>query len=74
MNDQIQFSFSLGSNNTVATASIPGGVSDGNWHSVTVSYFNKVSVEGYPVISFYSCLNPQLNVLLLKATTKSLQK
>ncbi|KAK4875010.1 hypothetical protein RN001_011432 [Aquatica leii] len=37
----IQFSFSLGSSITRATASIPDGVSDGNWHTVTVMYFNK---------------------------------
>ncbi|KAJ8914679.1 hypothetical protein NQ315_017377 [Exocentrus adspersus] len=37
----IQFSFSLGSDVTKVIASIPGGVSNGKWHSVTVSYFNK---------------------------------
>lgn len=40
----VQFSFSLGSSVSKVTASIPGGVSDGNWHKVVVSYFNKVSV------------------------------
>lgn len=39
---EVQFSFSLGSTVTKATASIPGGVSDGDWHTVTVQYFNKV--------------------------------
>lgn len=38
----IRFSFSLGSNVTSTMASLPGRVSDGNWHSVTVHYFNKV--------------------------------
>lgn len=38
----IRFSFSLGSNVTTTVASLPGRVSDGNWHSVTVHYFNKV--------------------------------
>ncbi|XP_066248043.1 protocadherin-like wing polarity protein stan isoform X1 [Euwallacea similis] len=37
----IQFSFSLGSSVTKVVASIPGGVSDGHWHSVIVSYYNK---------------------------------
>ncbi|XP_066994105.2 protocadherin-like wing polarity protein stan [Anabrus simplex] len=37
----IHFSFSLGSNITTTVVSIPGGVSDGNWHSVSVHYFNK---------------------------------
>lgn len=43
VNNRVQFSFSLGSEITKASANIPGGVADGNWHSVTVSYFNKVS-------------------------------
>lgn len=38
----VQFSFSLGSDITRATASIPSGVADGHWHTVAVSYFNKV--------------------------------
>lgn len=38
----VQFTFSLGNGITTATASVPGGVSDGEWHKVTVSYFNKV--------------------------------
>lgn len=43
----VQFSFSLGSQVTKATASIPNGVSDGNWHSVTVNYYNKVHTSLY---------------------------
>ncbi|XP_050305133.1 protocadherin-like wing polarity protein stan isoform X2 [Anthonomus grandis grandis] len=39
----VQFSFSLGSSATKVIASIPGGVSDGKWHSVTVNYFNKTA-------------------------------
>jgi hypothetical protein len=38
----VHFSFSLGSNVTTTVASLPGRVSDGSWHSVTVHYFNKV--------------------------------
>lgn len=38
----VQFSFSLGSSVTKAVAAVPGGVSDGNWHTVVVNYFNKV--------------------------------
>ncbi|KAK9696737.1 Laminin G domain [Popillia japonica] len=37
----VQFSFSLGSTVTRASASIPNGVADGEWHTVTVNYFNK---------------------------------
>ncbi|XP_046828165.1 protocadherin-like wing polarity protein stan isoform X1 [Vespa crabro] len=37
----VQFSFSLGDEVTRASAEIPGGVSDGQWHEVEVSYINK---------------------------------
>ncbi|KAL7299168.1 hypothetical protein TKK_0007766 [Trichogramma kaykai] len=38
---KVQFSFSLGDEITSATAEIPGGVSDGKWHEVQVSYVNR---------------------------------
>jgi hypothetical protein len=38
----IHFSFSLGSNVTTTVATLPHRVNSGNWHSVTVQYFNKV--------------------------------
>ncbi|XP_049833037.1 protocadherin-like wing polarity protein stan isoform X1 [Schistocerca gregaria] len=41
VNGSVRFSFSLGSNVSSALVSIPGGVTDGNWHSVEVDYFNK---------------------------------
>ncbi|XP_044754021.1 protocadherin-like wing polarity protein stan isoform X2 [Coccinella septempunctata] len=41
VNGKVQFSFSLGDKSTQATAAIPGGVSDGNWHTVEVHYFNR---------------------------------
>ena len=40
---QVQFSFSLGADITKVSPSFPGGVNDGNWHQVTVSYLNRVS-------------------------------
>lgn len=41
----VQFSFSLGADVTKVTASLPAtGVNDGKWHTVTVSYYNKVCV------------------------------
>ena len=43
----IRFSFSLGSNITTTVATLPHRVSDGNWHSVTVQYFNKVKILYY---------------------------
>ena len=41
---QVQFSFSLGSVIQRVTAVVEGGVSDGQWHTVTVSYLNRVSL------------------------------
>ncbi|KAK5644385.1 hypothetical protein RI129_005685 [Pyrocoelia pectoralis] len=41
INGNLQFSFSLGGSVTQTSASIPDGVVDGNWHIVTVIYFNK---------------------------------
>lgn len=41
----VEFSFSLGSNITRTRTTIVGGVSDGEWHTVVVSYINKVSFE-----------------------------
>ncbi|XP_066601005.1 protocadherin-like wing polarity protein stan [Prorops nasuta] len=41
IDSHVQFSFSLGDEVTRASASIPGGVSDGEWHEVQVSYVNR---------------------------------
>ncbi|KAK0088102.1 hypothetical protein PV325_013198 [Microctonus aethiopoides] len=41
VNSQVQFSFSLGDEVTRASAKIPGGVSDGQWHEVEVVYINR---------------------------------
>ncbi|XP_064633793.1 cadherin EGF LAG seven-pass G-type receptor 2-like isoform X2 [Lineus longissimus] len=38
---QVQFSFSLGSNITTASAFVKGGVHDGSWHEVSVDYLNR---------------------------------
>lgn len=37
----VQFAFSLGGGVTKAMAQVPGGVSDGEWHTVAVNYFNR---------------------------------
>ncbi|KAK7789529.1 hypothetical protein R5R35_000833 [Gryllus longicercus] len=37
----VHFTFSLGTNVTTTSVTVPGGVSDGQWHSVSVQYFNK---------------------------------
>ncbi|KAL5014373.1 hypothetical protein ScPMuIL_008643 [Solemya velum] len=40
IDNQVQFSFSLGSNITTVTPFIQGGVADGNWHQVKVEFLN----------------------------------
>ncbi|XP_072174166.1 cadherin EGF LAG seven-pass G-type receptor 2-like [Diadema setosum] len=39
IDDQVQFSFSTGSDVTTVTASRVGGVSDGQWHTVLIEYY-----------------------------------
>lgn len=39
----VLFSFSLGTTTTRVSASLPDGVDDGEWHSVSVYYYNRVS-------------------------------
>lgn len=41
IDSKVQFSFSVGDEVTRASASLPGGVSDGLWHKVEVSYVNR---------------------------------
>ncbi|KAK4300812.1 hypothetical protein Pmani_027014 [Petrolisthes manimaculis] len=41
MDGGVVFSFSLGTTITRVSASIPGGVNDGDWHTVFVNYFNR---------------------------------
>lgn len=38
----MQLTFSAGETTTTVTPQVPGGVSDGRWHSVQVQYYNKV--------------------------------
>ncbi|XP_013914168.1 PREDICTED: cadherin EGF LAG seven-pass G-type receptor 1-like [Thamnophis sirtalis] len=40
--EQIQLTFSAGETTTTVAPFVPGGVSDGQWHSVQVQYYNKV--------------------------------
>ena len=44
IDSRVQFSFSLGDEVTRATAAIPGGVSDGQWHEVQVNYINRTVI------------------------------
>ena len=41
---QVEFSFSLGSEVKRVQPLVDGGVSDGQWHKVTVQYLNRVSL------------------------------
>ncbi|CDQ84683.1 unnamed protein product [Oncorhynchus mykiss] len=43
--EQIQLTFSAGETKTVVHPFVPGGVSDGQWHSVQLHYYNKDSLH-----------------------------
>uniref|UniRef100_A0A8C4MVR6 Cadherin EGF LAG seven-pass G-type receptor 1 n=1 Tax=Equus asinus asinus TaxID=83772 RepID=A0A8C4MVR6_EQUAS len=42
VDEQVQLTFSAGETTTMVAPQVPGGVSDGRWHSVQVQYYNKV--------------------------------
>ena len=42
INGQVQFSFSLGANISRVLLDHPASLHDGNWHTVTVNYVNRV--------------------------------
>lgn len=42
--EQVQLTFSAGETTTTVTPQIPGGVSDGRWHTVQVQYYNKPNI------------------------------
>ncbi|XP_078727412.1 cadherin EGF LAG seven-pass G-type receptor 2-like isoform X2 [Lampetra fluviatilis] len=41
VDEQIQLTFSAGEKSTLVTPYVPGGVSDGQWHTVQVHYYNR---------------------------------
>ncbi|XP_058272722.1 cadherin EGF LAG seven-pass G-type receptor 1 isoform X1 [Hemibagrus wyckioides] len=43
--EQIQLTFSAGETKTTVAPFVPGGVSDGQWHSVQLHYYNKDSLH-----------------------------
>uniref|UniRef100_A0A8C4R486 Cadherin, EGF LAG seven-pass G-type receptor 2 n=1 Tax=Eptatretus burgeri TaxID=7764 RepID=A0A8C4R486_EPTBU len=43
---QVQLTFSAGEEATAVSPFVPGGVSDGQWHTVRVQYYNKVRLMG----------------------------
>uniref|UniRef100_A0A8C0QJE0 Cadherin EGF LAG seven-pass G-type receptor 1 n=1 Tax=Canis lupus familiaris TaxID=9615 RepID=A0A8C0QJE0_CANLF len=44
VSEQVQLTFSAGETTTTVTPQVPGGVSDGRWHSVQVQYYNKPNI------------------------------
>nr|XP_051684094.1 cadherin EGF LAG seven-pass G-type receptor 1 isoform X2 [Oryctolagus cuniculus] len=42
--EQVQLTFSAGETTTTVAPQVPGGVSDGRWHSVQVQYYNKPNI------------------------------
>ncbi|XP_069485338.1 cadherin EGF LAG seven-pass G-type receptor 1 isoform X3 [Ambystoma mexicanum] len=42
--EQIQLTFSAGESSTTVAPFVPSGVSDGQWHSVQVQYYNKPNI------------------------------
>lgn len=50
----VVFSFSLGTTTTSVSASIPGGVDDGEWHTATVDYYNRVSRRSLDILTVES--------------------
>uniref|UniRef100_A0A3B3ZJN6 Uncharacterized protein n=1 Tax=Periophthalmus magnuspinnatus TaxID=409849 RepID=A0A3B3ZJN6_9GOBI len=50
IDEQIQLTFSGGETKTTVAPYIPGGVSDGQWHSVQLHYYNKPNIGrlGFP--------------------------
>ncbi|GIX77511.1 protocadherin-like wing polarity protein stan [Caerostris extrusa] len=74
VNSQLVVSFSLGANVSEVTATIPGGVSDGQWHEAELSYLNRtatLSIDGcdmgvavkYGSELNYNCANSVTHVL-----------
>ena len=62
---QVQFSFSLGTDITRVQVSVPGGVSNGNFHEVFISYVNRVSTEELKNIPLSACAKEGKDILLL---------
>ncbi|KAG6928014.1 cadherin EGF LAG seven-pass G-type receptor 2, partial [Chelydra serpentina] len=50
IHEQIQLTFSAGESTTTVSPSVPGGMSDGQWHTVRLQYYNKpvIGKSGVP--------------------------
>ncbi|XP_073940810.1 cadherin EGF LAG seven-pass G-type receptor 1 isoform X2 [Castor canadensis] len=44
VDEQVQLTFSAGETTTTVAPQVPGGVSDGRWHSVQAHYYNKPNI------------------------------
>ncbi|XP_078241394.1 cadherin EGF LAG seven-pass G-type receptor 3 isoform X3 [Pogona vitticeps] len=42
---QVQLKYSTGESSTIVTPYVPGGVSDGQWHTVQLHYYNKPKIS-----------------------------
>ena len=60
---EVIFSFSLGTVTTRVSASLPGGVHDGNWHTVAVEYYYRVSLCTV-TLALVWCLLASLTIVL----------
>ncbi|KAK2529500.1 Celsr3 [Columba guinea] len=47
---QVQLKYSTGESSTVVSPYLPGGVSDGQWHTLQIRYYNKPKVSALGVV------------------------
>ncbi|XP_062825903.1 cadherin EGF LAG seven-pass G-type receptor 3 isoform X4 [Anolis carolinensis] len=45
VDEQVQLKYSTGESSTIVTPYVPGGVSDGQWHTVQLHYYNKPKIS-----------------------------
>ncbi|XP_060622144.2 cadherin EGF LAG seven-pass G-type receptor 3 isoform X3 [Anolis sagrei] len=45
VDEQVQLKYSTGESSTIVTPHVPGGVSDGQWHTVQLHYYNKPKIS-----------------------------
>ena len=50
MDGRLQFSFSMGANSSHVVLQQPHSLADGNWHTVTVDYVNRVKTSANQIV------------------------
>ncbi|KAH0630148.1 hypothetical protein JD844_012822 [Phrynosoma platyrhinos] len=45
VDEQVQLKYSTGESSTIVTPYVPGGVSDGQWHTLQLHYYNKPKIS-----------------------------